>query len=81
MDLAPVRCPPADQRIVSEFQRTTTAPAGDVTKRGSQEWLDKMEEAERRKNRAGKQLLNEYEQCRTGAGSAGSVTTRSLTTS
>lgn len=69
-DLAPVRCPPADARTVAEFKRVTKTPAGDVTKRASQEWLDAYEEAERRKNRAGQRLVREYEACRSG-GDAG----------
>lgn len=81
LDLAPVRCPPIDARTVAEFRRTTSVPAGDVTKRGSQEWLDAMEEAERRKNRAGQRLVKEYEQCRSGEGTAGSTIAKALGTS
>lgn len=66
-DLAPVRCPPVDQRAVAEFKRTTKAPASDgVTKRASQEWIDAYEVAERRKNAAGQRLAKEYEACRAG---------------
>jgi acyl-CoA synthetase (AMP-forming)/AMP-acid ligase II len=65
-DLAATRCPPLDARVAAEFKSTTPAPAGDVTKRASQEWLDKFEEAERRKNKAGQRLAKEYEACRSG---------------
>ncbi len=65
-DLAPVRCPPVDARTVAEFKRTTKVPTGEVTKRGSQEWLDAYAEGEARKNRAGQRLVKEYETCRGG---------------
>jgi len=77
-DLAAVRCPPADQRTAAEFQRTTRPPAGDITKRAAQEWLDAYEEAERRKNRAGQRLLSEYESCRSGSDDAWQAVTRAL---
>lgn len=81
-DLAPVRCPQADPRVVAEFKRTTTAPAGDITKRASQEWLDAYEESERRKNRAGQRLVKEYEGCRAGSGEGvWETTARALGTS
>jgi len=72
-DLAPVRCPPVDQRTAAEFKRTTKTPAGEVTKRGSQEWLDAYAEAEQRKNAAGQRLVKEYESCRSGGGTANSA--------
>jgi len=81
-DLAPVRCPPVDARTVLEFKRTTKVPAGEVTKRTSQEWLDAYAEAEARKNRAGQRLVKEYEDCRGGtAPTVGDSVARALGTS
>lgn len=72
IDLAPYRCPPLDPRAAAEFRRTTSAPDGGVTKRGSQEWLDRMEESEKRKNAIGRRVVREYESCRSGDGSPSS---------
>lgn len=80
-DLAPVRCPPADPRTVAEFKRTTAPPDGEVTKRGSQAWLDAYEESEKRKNRAGQRLVKEYEGCRRGGEGVWETTARALGTS
>jgi hypothetical protein len=39
-------------------------PAGDLTLRGVQAWLDAYQAGEIAKNRRGQQLVTEYERCR-----------------
>lgn len=66
VELGPARCADVDSRVEAEFARSTSRPAGPVTKDGVRAWVDKLEVSESRKNAVGRQLIAEYKQCRAG---------------
>ena len=73
VDTAKLRCPPIAAADMKEFRRWVDTPNPDtLTSEGKpayslsalQEWLDRYERAEWRKNKAGQRIARELKSCR-----------------
>lgn len=63
VEVAPIKCPPVPAKARAEFRRTTPAPAGDLNRKKTREWVDALRLSEARKNDAGAGVIREHDAC------------------